>query len=220
MSQSLALLYAGWVGNLTSLGGLQSLAGLTNVDAAKLCGVARETYRRWRTDRTPPLYAFRLLTIRAGYVPWPGWEKWFYNPFDQTLNHVDLKNGFYPGKVAEFLFLRQDSRPEKTTSYQTRVTFKKSMFEIRYMNKPIPPAPAGPWDLVSEEIPDTKKSHTRTRLRVTPLWLVRPSSPRLRKDLGAYQENTTGQSIAELPRRSPAPASKTPVPSNFKHQRR
>jgi len=107
MSQSLALLYAGWVGNLTSLGGLQSMAGLTNHDAAKLCGVARETYRRWRTDRPFPLYASRLLAVRAGYVPWAGWERWFYNPCDRTLNHIDLKNGFSPSKMAEFLFLRQ-----------------------------------------------------------------------------------------------------------------
>lgn len=120
MSQCIALLHAGWMGNLTSLGELQTMAGLTHRDAAQLCGVAAETYRRWRTDRTPPLYAFRLLSVGAGFIPWPGWEKWFYNPFDQTLVHVDLKDGFSPAKVAEFLFLRQRYEPA-TTPKRSRI---------------------------------------------------------------------------------------------------
>lgn len=103
MSQCVAMLREGWVGNLTTLGGLQTMAGLTDGEAAALCGVAKETYRRWRTDRHPPLYAFRLLSVQAGYLPWPGWEKWFYNGYDQSLVHVDLKEGFSPAKVTEFL---------------------------------------------------------------------------------------------------------------------
>jgi hypothetical protein len=107
MSQTVDLLQDGWLGKLPSLGYLQTVAGVNNNEAAKLCDVSPETYRRWRRDRKPPLYAFRLLTIRAGYVPWPGWEKWFYNRHDQTLVLVDLKDGFPPAKVAEFLYMRQ-----------------------------------------------------------------------------------------------------------------
>ena len=114
MSQIITLLEDGWAGKLPSLGYLQTVAGLNDTGAAMLCGVASETYRRWRTDRTPPLYAFRLLSIMAGYVPWHGWEQWFFNPFDRSLNHPELKDGFSPSLVAEFLFLRQ--------TYQTHAT--------------------------------------------------------------------------------------------------
>ena len=116
MSQIITLLEDGWAGKLPSLGYLQTVAGLNDTGAAKLCGVASETYRRWRTDRTPPLYAFRLLSIMAGYMPWAGWEQWFFNPFDQTLNRPDLKDGFSPVQIAEFLFLRHRYQQKKASN--------------------------------------------------------------------------------------------------------
>lgn len=67
---------AAFLGNLPDLGTMQLLAGLTNEVAAHFCGVSPETYRRWRRDRKPPLYAVKLLAIRSGYLPFPGWEGW------------------------------------------------------------------------------------------------------------------------------------------------
>lgn len=76
MSYDSQILAEAWLGNLTTLPELQLRAGLTRNKAAALCGVSPETYRRWRTDRSPSLAAVRLLAIMAGYVPWPGWDGW------------------------------------------------------------------------------------------------------------------------------------------------
>lgn len=65
-----------WLGDLTTLRTLQLLCRYTNAEAAALCGVSVETYRRWRTDRRPTLAAVRLLSVMAGYVPWRGWSGW------------------------------------------------------------------------------------------------------------------------------------------------
>ena len=143
MSQIITLLEDGWAGKLPSLGYLQTVAGLNDTGAAMLCGVASETYRRWRTDRTPPLSAFRLLSIMAGYVPWRGWEQWFFNPFDQTLNQPDLKDGFSPVQIAEFLFLRHRYQQKKLQIHiiiinLTKKTPLKPAFVrlIPYIDKP------------------------------------------------------------------------------------
>jgi hypothetical protein len=138
VSQIITLLDDGWTGKLPSLGYVQTVAGLSNSDAAKLCGVSPETYRRWRTDRKPPLYAWRLLTIMAGYVPWTGWEHWFYNRFDQTLNKHDLKDGFAPGQIWEFVFLRHRYKA------QSDADFPESFPLVPYIDKPKEAAaPAG-----------------------------------------------------------------------------
>ena len=54
VSQIFPLLQDGWMGNLPSLGYVQSVAGISQHEVASLCGVSSETYRRWRTDRKPP----------------------------------------------------------------------------------------------------------------------------------------------------------------------
>ncbi|MBI4006861.1 MAG: hypothetical protein HY356_09335 [Gammaproteobacteria bacterium] len=115
MSQIITLLEDGWSGKLPGLGYLQTVAGLDDEAAASVCGVATCTYQRWRTDRPAPLYAFRLLTIMAGYVPWAGWERWIYNRYDHTLNAPDLKDGFNPSQLGEFLFLRQTYKAHAAT---------------------------------------------------------------------------------------------------------
>jgi hypothetical protein len=69
------ILQDGYAGNLTTLPALQLLCRFSNADAARFCGVSPHTYRRWRRDRAPR-WAVRLLAIRAGVMPWPGWSGW------------------------------------------------------------------------------------------------------------------------------------------------
>lgn len=76
MTVSSEFLQEGFAGNLATLRTLQLLCRFSLADAAKFCGVSPHTFRRWRTDRKPPLAAVRLLAIRAGYLPWPDWRGW------------------------------------------------------------------------------------------------------------------------------------------------
>jgi hypothetical protein len=69
-------LQAGYLGDLTTLRTLQMLCRFSLDDAARYCGVSPHTFRRWRSDRVPPRGAVRLLSIRAGYLPWPDWAGW------------------------------------------------------------------------------------------------------------------------------------------------
>lgn len=70
------LLALGYLGNVTTLRTLQLLCRFSTEDAAAFCLVSPETFRRWRTDRTPNPLACKLLSIRAGYLPWPEWRDW------------------------------------------------------------------------------------------------------------------------------------------------
>lgn len=70
------LLHRAWAGNLPTLRQFHIITGMTPEQAAAVCGVSTETYRRWRCDRTPNPAAVRLLAVLAGYVPWRGWEGW------------------------------------------------------------------------------------------------------------------------------------------------
>jgi len=100
------LLQAGYQGNLTTPRPLQSLARLSVDDAAALCGVSRETYRRWGQDRPPNRAALRLLAVRAGYMPWPGWDGWeVHNGY--LFPPGFTKGGFAPGDVLVLPFLYQ-----------------------------------------------------------------------------------------------------------------
>lgn len=76
MTVSSEILQDGYRGDLTTLRKLQLLCGFSALEAANYCGVAPETYRRWRSDRTPSFAAVKLLAIRAGYLPWPEWSGW------------------------------------------------------------------------------------------------------------------------------------------------
>ena len=70
------LLIEGFQGNVTALRTLQLLCRFSTDDAAAFCLVSPETFRRWRTDRAPNPLACKLLSIRAGYLPWPEWRDW------------------------------------------------------------------------------------------------------------------------------------------------
>ena len=76
MTVSSEYLRDGYLGDVTTLRALQLLCRFSLEDAARFCGVSPHTYRRWRSDRRPPLCAVRLLAIRAGYLPWPDWHGW------------------------------------------------------------------------------------------------------------------------------------------------
>jgi len=69
-------LLAGYLGNLTTLPELQARCRFTLHQAADFLGVSPETYRRWVSDRSPNVTAVRLLAIRAGHLPWDGWQGW------------------------------------------------------------------------------------------------------------------------------------------------
>lgn len=76
MSEIDHLLQEGFQGNVTTLRTLQLLCRFSLEDAAAFCLVSPETFRRWRTDRSPSPLACKLLAIRAGYLPWPEWRDW------------------------------------------------------------------------------------------------------------------------------------------------
>ena len=91
-------LQAGYLGDW-SIKDLQALCRFSDVQAAKFVMVSPETYRRWRTDRTPNPAALRLLSIRAGFLPYPGWEGWILR--DGLLHPPGHSGvGFGSGEVA------------------------------------------------------------------------------------------------------------------------
>jgi len=96
MSQLQALLADGFAGNLPNPQTLQAIARLSQAEAAAYCRVSLETYRRWLRDRPTPPMALRLMSLRAGFMPWPGWERYLYCPSDGLLYHESLKYGFQP----------------------------------------------------------------------------------------------------------------------------
>ncbi|MCB1858309.1 MAG: helix-turn-helix domain-containing protein [Gammaproteobacteria bacterium] len=74
MSYDHEFLREAWLGKLTTLPNLQFQLRYSNEQAARVCGVSVETYRRWLKDRRPNLAAVKLMAILAGYVPWERWE--------------------------------------------------------------------------------------------------------------------------------------------------
>jgi hypothetical protein len=100
------LLQQGYWGNLTALGALQSVLGMSNAQAAAACLVSPHTYRRWRTDRTPNPTAIRLLSIMAGYLPWSGWSDWeMHRGFLFPPGYV--RHGLSPGDVLAIPYTMQ-----------------------------------------------------------------------------------------------------------------
>lgn len=106
MSFADALLADGYAGNLTTLRWLQLACGFTTEDAARFCLVSPETFRRWRSDRSPNPTAVRLLAIRAGYMPWPAWRGWQIH--DGCLFPPGFeRGGFTPGDLVADPLWRQ-----------------------------------------------------------------------------------------------------------------
>lgn len=106
MRELTELLQAGYQGNLTTPRPLQTLAGLSTEQAAALCLVSKQTYRRWGRDRPVNPTALRLLAIQAGYVPWPGWDGWeVHNGY--LFPPGFAKGGLAPGDIQVLPFLYQ-----------------------------------------------------------------------------------------------------------------
>lgn len=108
------LLRDGFAGDLTSLGYLQVLARLSNDQAADLLMVSPETYRRWRSDRQPNPTAVRLLSILAGYVPWPAWFGW------EMHNGLLFPPGYERHGIAPGDFYAYPYWKQLVTEYQRR----------------------------------------------------------------------------------------------------
>lgn len=100
------LLHDGYMGKLTTPRSLQVFAGLTEEQAARLCFVSKQTYRRWGADRPVNLIAMRLLAILAGYLPWKGWEGWeMHNGYLFPPGYT--RGGLSPGDIMALPFLYQ-----------------------------------------------------------------------------------------------------------------
>jgi hypothetical protein len=110
MSGLYRLLQEAASGTMTSLPTLHTLAGLTAEQAATFCDVPWTTYRRYLTDRKPPKAVLHLLTLRAGFIQWHDWEKFYYCAQDQLLYHIELKYGFSPKDVEALHWLRGENQ--------------------------------------------------------------------------------------------------------------
>jgi transcriptional regulator with XRE-family HTH domain len=73
--------------NLSSLADLQYRCRFSHSEAAAFLGVTVRTYRRWLASEPPP-WARLLLAIRAGFVPWDGWQDW------QVVNEGIIPPGY------------------------------------------------------------------------------------------------------------------------------
>ncbi len=76
MNAASEILQDAYAGKLPTISPVQLLCRFTVDQAAEYCGVSSHTFRRWRLDRRPSFTAQRLLAVRAGYLPWPGWDNW------------------------------------------------------------------------------------------------------------------------------------------------
>jgi hypothetical protein len=85
------------LGNLPTLQELQERSRLTLHQAADFVGVLPETYRRCLSGRNPNVTAVRRLTIRACYLPWPGWRDWEMRA--GKLYPPGYRQGVRPGEI-------------------------------------------------------------------------------------------------------------------------
>lgn len=103
------LLRAGFLTRSVNIRTLQLLAGLSTPEAADFCRVPFHTFRRWRTSRPPNPTAVRLMAIRAGYLPWPGWDGWEMHEGLLFPPGMD-RHGIAPAQITALPFLLQLAR--------------------------------------------------------------------------------------------------------------
>lgn len=94
----------GFQGDRAAVRELWRLIGLNVEECAALCLVSPETFRRWLSDRPPPVPYVRLLAILAGYVPWPGWEGWICR--DGKLYAPRASKGIGPDELMGLPYLQ------------------------------------------------------------------------------------------------------------------
>lgn len=109
MSYSVEDITQGYLGDVTMLPHLQLRCRLSNAQAAELCFVSPETYRRWRADRRPNPLAVRFLAVLAGYMPWAGWQDWQIDN-GHLFAPGYLHDGFSTGDILAMHFIRQEVR--------------------------------------------------------------------------------------------------------------
>jgi len=119
------LLRDGYLGDVTTLRGLQMLSGLTTDErAAEALMISPETFRRWRGDRRANPTAIRLLAVLAGYVPWPTWADWeIHNGY--LFPPGWSRRGILPGEVLALPYLRELNRE-----------YKRQLQEVNRQQKP------------------------------------------------------------------------------------
>jgi len=96
--------------NLSSLRSLQHRCWMSNQDAADFLGVTLRTYRRWLKAK-PPEWARLLMAIRAGYVPWDGWQDW--QMVDDGIIPPGYRDVVTPGQIMAVPFRLQQLRELK-----------------------------------------------------------------------------------------------------------
>lgn len=92
---------------LSSLRELQQAARLSNPEAAAFLGISKRTLVRWRQFDNAPQWARLLLAMRAGFIPWAGWEGWRIVP-EGLLPPAYFDRPLSPGEVLGMFFVRQE----------------------------------------------------------------------------------------------------------------
>lgn len=116
MSNLYLELQAAYLGN-ASVRDLQSFCRFSDLQAAKFLMISPETLRRWKNDRPVNPMALRLLAMRAGFLPYPGWEGWILR--DGLLYAPGLGGtGFGSGEVAALPWLYQRLAAHETSVRQ------------------------------------------------------------------------------------------------------
>lgn len=127
------LLRDAYLGDLTTLRLLQHRCRFTDRQAAEFCLVAPDTYRRWGRDRSPSPTAVRLLAIRAGYVPWPGWESWEVHAGHLFPPGI-ARGGLSPGELLALPF-----RLQLLAEYERQIRAFRALADQAETGQDVPP---------------------------------------------------------------------------------
>lgn len=87
---------------------LHQLAGLSRIEAAKICHVDIRTYNRWCKTGTFPAWAKKYFFILSGKLPYPGFEGW--EIYQGKLYSPDLRDGFTPREIEKIPYMRDFMR--------------------------------------------------------------------------------------------------------------
>ena len=80
-------------------------AGLSVPGTAEYLGVTVRTVQRWRKGGAPD-WALFMLRVRAGHMPWPGWEGWQIDN-GYLFPPGFTRHGISPGDISALPFLYQ-----------------------------------------------------------------------------------------------------------------
>lgn len=134
MSVTSPILQAALEGDLSTFREVQLCCGFTDHAAAHYLGVSLRTLRRWRATLSPPLSALRLLAIRAGACPWPGWEGWEVHT-GYLFAPGQTRRGFKPGHVMSVTFLHAQIRNYKQQLADLDAEIERLRAELAALHK-------------------------------------------------------------------------------------